>query len=266
MFQIVFITKNKVRLTRWHMEACTGGLLCTIAQHVESMSRNFHSDVVTVQVSAVNPAKAPRPPRALRITNLCGRIRHSYSLQFYNAGVEPMVIKTHNAFGLFETLLSVHGNLQTAQNRNNTLFRAGRSSSGLLLIIEHAFDPNCVHEVNMHMLVANVRLAHPVNINCQYLDARILDAPEWTGAMVVMGEEQSYMKSFKLSRVCLAWQETLLGVGRADSQLAILLNVSKSGCINIFVTIGKETPLTLGVEHTYMPMLDALVRFVDKYT
>jgi hypothetical protein len=45
-----------------------------------------------------------------------------------------------------------------------------------------------------------------------------------------------------------------------------LLNVSKSGCVNIFVTIGKETPLTLGVEHTYMPMLDALVCFVDKYT
>jgi hypothetical protein len=266
MFQIVFITKNKVRLTRWHMDCCTVGLLCTIAQHVASMSCNFHSDVVSVHVSVVNPAKAARPPRALRITNLCGRIRHSYSRQFYNYGVEPMVIKTRNAFGSFETLLSVHGNLQTAQNRNNTLFRAGRSSSGILLIIEHAFDADCVQQVNMHMLVANVRLAHPVTINCQYLDARILDAPQWTGATVVMGEEQSYMKSFKLSSVCLAWQEALLGAGRADSKLAILLNVSKSGCVNIFVTIGKETPLTLGVEHTYMPMLDALVCFVDKYT
>ena len=34
----------------------------------------------------------------------------------------------------------------------------------------------------------------------------------------------------------------------------------------VFVTIGKETPLTLGVEHTYVLMLDALVRFVDRYT
>jgi len=63
-----------------------------------------------------------------------------------------------------------------------------------------------------------------------------------------------------------AWQEALLGAGKADPKLAILLNISKSGCINLFVTIGKETPLTPGVEHAYLPMLDALVRFVDRYT
>jgi len=168
----------------------------------------------------------------------------------------------HNAFGSFETLLSVHGNLQTTQNRN----RAGRCSTGILLIIEHAFDPNCVLQVSMHMLVANVRLAHPIIIGCQYLDARLQDAVEWTSTVVVMGKEQTYMKSFKLSGLCPAWQESLLRVGQADSKLVILLNVSKSGCVNLFDTIGKETLLTPGVVHAYLPMLDALVRFVDKYT
>ena len=73
-----------------------------------------------------------------------------------------------------------------------------------------------------------------------------------------------YMKSFKLSTLRPAWQEAKLGVGQADPKLAILLNVSKSGCVNFFVTIGKATPLTPGVEHSYMPLLEALVCFVDK--
>jgi len=266
MFRIVLTNVNQVKVTRWHMDRCTMGLLCSIARYVACATENFHSRVVSVSVSVVGSDKTALPPRALRITNICGRIRHSYSPRFYNEGVAPLVIKTRNAFGSFESLLSVHGNLQTAQNRNNTLFRAGRCSVGILLIIEHAFDPQCVLQVNMHMLVANVRLAHPISIGCQYLDARIVYAEEWTASVVVMGEEQTYMKSFKLSGLSLAWQEALLGVGQADSKLAILLNVSKSGCVNIFVTIGKETPLTPGIEHAYMPMLDALVRFVDKYT
>ena len=74
------------------------------------------------------------------------------------------------------------------------------------------------------------------------------------------------MKSFKLSAVRPAWQEAMLGAGHADPKLAILLNVSKSGCVNLFVSIGKDTPLTPGVEHAYMPMLSALVGFVDRNT
>jgi len=176
------------------------------------------------------------------------------------------VLKTNNAFGCFETLLSVHGNLQTAQNRCNTLFRAGRCSRGILLIIEHAFDPACVELVNMHMLVANVRLAHPIMIACQYLDRSLHNSPRWTTTSVIMGEEQTYMKSFQLSAVSAAWQETLLGLGQSDLKLAVLVNVSKSGCVKLFVTISKETLLTPGVEHAYAPLLEALVQFVDMYT
>ena len=266
MFKIVLTTSNQVRLTRWHTDRCMLGLLRSVAQHVASVEKNFHGLVTTVAVSSLGHAKTALSPRALRITNICGRIRHSFSPRFYNAGVAPLVVKTRNAFGSFETLLSVHGNLQTAQNRNNTLFRAGRCSAGILLIIEHAFDPDCIVQVNMHMLVANVRLAHPITIGCQFLDARLQEAAEWTSTAVVMGEEQTYMKSFKLSGVSLAWQQALLGEGQADSKLAILLNVSKSGCVNLFVTIGKETALTPGVEHGYMPLLAALVGFVDRYT
>jgi len=266
MFRIVLITANNARATRWHTDTSVLMLVKAITEHTALAELHFESKVVYVGVSPVTRGKTVIAPRALRITNICGKIRHSHSNQFYNPGVLPLVRKTHNAFGSFETLLSVHGNLQTAQNRINTLFRAGRCSASILLIIEHAFDQACIVFVNMHMLVANVRLAHPITISCQFLDQRLQESDDWTSTRAVTGEEQAYMKSFKLSNVRPALQEALLGVGQADPKLAILLNVSKSGCVNIFVTIGKETPLTPGVEHGYMPLLDALVRFVDRYT
>jgi len=266
MLCIVLRTANHVRLTRWHDSASPHSLLHAVAAHVAAAQLHFESKVVAVSVARLPPGKVPQPPRALRISNICGKIRHYASAQFYNPGVAPLVRKTINAFGSFETLLSVHGNLQTAQNRKNTLFRAGRCSKHILLTIEHAFDPACVQFVNIHMLVANVRLPHPVAIGCTYLDVRLHESAHWTCTRVVVDEEQTYMKSFRLSAVCPAWQATMLGAGHVDPKLAVLLNVSKSGCVNLFVSIGKDTPLTPGVEHGYMPLLAALVDFVDRYT
>ena len=266
MRAIALRTKNGVRLTRWHAGGSLRALLHAVAAHAEAARELFESEVVAVAVTALPPGKTPPPPRALRISNICGKIGHFTSAQFYNPGVAPLVRKTVNAFGRFETLLSVHGNLQTAQNRGNTLFRAGRSSAGLLRIIEHAFNPDCVAVVNMHMLVANVRLAHPIAVGCTYLDARLRESPDWHCARAVVDEEQTYMKSFRLSAVSPAWQAALVGAERADPQLAVLLNVSKSGCVNLFVSIGQHTPLTPGVELEFMPLLAALVAFVDRYT
>jgi len=255
-----------VRLARWHDGGSLLALLHEVAGHIAAVQHNCRTEVDAVRITSLAKGKCAQPARQLRITNICGKIRHYHSAQFFNPGVLPLVRKTHNAFGCFETLLSVHGNLQTAHNRKNTLFRAGRSSASILRIIDHAFDPACIHFVNMHMLVANVRLAHPVSICCYYLEARLADCKDWTCTRVVVDEEQTYMKSFKLSAVRPAWQEEMLGAGRADPRLAVLLNVSKSGCVNLFVSIGKDTPLTPGVEHGYLPLLNALVRFVDRYT
>ena len=46
------------------------------------------------------------------------------------------------------------------------------------------------------------------------------------------------MKSFKLSQISVEWQTSLLGETLADKNLAILVNLGKSGSVNLFVTIG----------------------------
>jgi len=233
--------------------------LAAVARFVASAEKCFETPVVSVRVSACKTARLR--PTALRITNICGKIKHYHSAQFFNPGVLPFVKNTRNAFGDFETVYSVKGNLQTAQNRVNTLFRGGRCSKGILLSIDHVFDPECIEYVHMHMIVANVRLEQPINVDCLFLN----HDPRWQYRFVAKTEDQTYMKSFKLSGLCLVWQASLLGEA-ADKDLAVMVNLGKSGSVNLFVTIGQETLLAPGAEHRFTPLLNVLVELVEQST
>jgi len=263
MFRVFVTTASHVTVQRYVPETEFMPCLATVARIVAAAEARFESPVVRVRVSA---CKNPRlRPVTLRITNICGKIRHSHSAQFHNPGVLPFVKQTRNAFGDFETVYSVHGNLQTAQNRINTLFRGGRCSEDILLSIDHVFDPACVVYVHMHMVVANVRLEHPINVDCPFLDRVFQHDPRWQYRFVAKTEDQTYMKSFKLSSLCLEWQASLLGEA-ADPDLAVMVNLGKSGSVNLFVTIGRETVLVPGAEHRFTPLLDALVTLVEQCT
>ena len=261
MFRVFITTSNHITIQRYVPETQFVQCLAVVARFVAATEKRFHSPVVRVRVSACKTARLRLT--ALRITNLCGKIQHSHCAQFYNPGVLPFVKKTRNAFGNFETVYSVHGNLQTAQNRRNTLVRGGRCSKGILLSIDHVFDPECVVYVHMHMIVANVRLEHPINVDCQFLDMVFQNDPRWQYRFVAKTEDQTYMKSFKLSGLCLEWQASLLGEA-ADKDLAVMVNLGKSGSVNLFVTICQETLLAPGFEHRFMLLLHALVELVEQ--
>jgi len=261
MFRVFITTANHITIQRYVPETLFVPCLAVVARFAADAEERFHSSVVCVRVSACKTARLR--PTALRITNICGKIQHCHCAHFYNPGVLPFVKKTRNAFGNFETVYSVHSNLQTAQNRRNTLFRGGRCSKGILLSIDHVFNPDCVVYVHMHMIVSNVRLEHPIHVDCHFIDMVFQNEPRWQYRFVVKTEDQTYMKSFKLSGLCLEWQASLLGAA-ADKDLAVMVNLGKSGSVNLFVTISQETPLTPGAEHRFMPLLHALVELVEQ--
>ena len=75
MFRIVLTTDSNVRATRWQHRSCVLALLRAIAGHVADAERNFESTVIAVSVAGVAKAKQALPARALRVTNICGRIQ-----------------------------------------------------------------------------------------------------------------------------------------------------------------------------------------------
>jgi len=262
MYRVFLTSANHVKLQRFLDETCLEDCLGAVTRLVADAEERFGAPMLSVRVDLYT--KARLTPTPLRITNICGKIKHSHSIQFHNPGVLPFVKKTKNAFGVFETVYSVHGNLHTAQNRQNTLFRGGRSSDKILLSVRHVFDPASIVYIHTHMIVANVRLSHPINVDCNYLDTVFRSDARWEYRFVAKTEDQTYIKSFKLSAISPAWQAELVGEALVDKDLAVMLNLGRSGSVNLFVSIGKETPLTPSVEHQYMPLLAALVDLVDR--
>jgi len=267
LFRLLIYTNNDAKLTRYLHVSCLSDMLDEIPAYTEPVMSAFNTTIDSLSVCGVPPHKySALKPHPFKFTNICGKIKHTYSAQFHQPGVQPMVVKVQNGFGRFECLYSVHTNLLTGQNRNNTLFRGGRSSKEILGVIEHAFCEESIGNIHVHMLVANIRMTHPVTVNCCFVDKMLALATQWQCRSVCMTEDQAYMKSFKISNIKTAWQESLIKSQLVDKNLAILVNVCRSGSINLFMSIGALVPLTPDIEHEYTPVLMAVIDLIHKYT
>jgi len=261
-------TINNAQLSRFIRVDSSRTVLDQLPKMIQHVEACFESTVAFVKLAKVAPQKQRNCFRShgFRFTNICGKIHHLYSSQFFAPGVKPLVVRVVNGFGHFECLYSVHTNLLTAQNRNNTLFRGGRNCADINRVIDHAFCAEAINKVNVHMMVANVRLPHPINICCLAVDRALAGHPALTCVSMCMTEEQSYMKSIKITRVLPVFQDLYLSPALVDENMSMLINLSRSGSINIFLTVTKDVQLRDGLEHEYTPLLTEILRIVDKYT
>ena len=266
-YRLLIYTSNDAKLTRYLEVSCLSQILDEIPAYTEPVTSAFHTSIASLSVSTVPPHKSSvLKPHPFKFTNICGKIKHTYSAQFHQPGVKPMVVRVQNGFGRFECLYSVHTNLLTGQNRNNTLFRGGRNSKAIISVIEHAFCEDSIGDIHVHMMVANIRMSHPVTVKCTFVDKMLTLAPQWKCLCVCMTEDQAYMKSFKIAKIKTTWQATMIKSELVDKDLAILVNVCRSGSINLFMSIGAFVPLTPDIEHEYTPILMFVVDLIHKYT
>ena len=266
--RVFFKTAHGARLSRFLRIRNSQDVLDQLPGLIRHVEECFASVVVAATLASVPAHKHAHSVRShgFRFTNICGKIHHLYSPQFFSPGVLPLTVKVVNGFGHFECLYSVHTNLLTAQNRNNTLFRGGRCCAEINTVIQHAFSADAIDAVNVHMMVANVRMAHPICIACLAVDKALAAHPALTCVSMCMTEDQSYMKSIKITRVGTPFQNTHLPPCLVDDNMSMLVNLSRSGSVNVFLTIAKDVPLRDGLEHDYTPLLTAVLAVVDRYT
>lgn len=268
LFRVFLETRSDAKMSRYVEAATAADVLDQLPAMAFEIGACFRSAVYCAVLRHVPAARArPPPAHPLKYTNVCGRVRHLRSDQFYNPGVLPMVVKLNNAFGRFEVLYSVHTNLLTGQNRKNTLFRGGRFSGSILSTIDHAFGKDAIDSINMNMLVAHVRLAHPINVACLFLDRELAAKPHWACRKICLTEDsQAHLKSIKLTQICPTWQKTLLREDLTDVRMKILINVCRSGSVNFFLTVADGITMFDGIEHEYSPLLNEIVRMVQACT
>jgi len=123
--------------------------------------------------------------------------------EFYRPSVRALVTEAKNEFWCSNSLYSANCNLVTTRSRTNTLFWGRHDTTRILQCIEHAFVPEAVKEATVHMLVCNVRLAHPFNVLCTFINQMLKQDAFWEYVTDLLSEEQAYMKSLRLS-----WEST----------------------------------------------------------
>jgi len=260
---IVATMNNKVRICRRERVASHDDVLAVVARVGSAASDTFQSDVDTVTVCQCSQERFEKiQTRAVHFTNICGKIRHWRVAHTINPAVQPLVVRVDNNFGRFSALYGPKCNLLTTHTNTVTIFRAARSSRDIAEAIEHALTPEGIMESTVHMIVASARVSHPICMQCDYIDMVLFNDARWTARTVVKTEEGAHMKSICLSRVSAAWVASL-GTGlRVPTR--VLLNVTKNGGVNVFLSV--DDIFCEDVEHKYLPIYEAIVAIVERYT
>ena len=260
---MVLHTENHVRVNRQFCVGSHAQLLREVHAAYRSAVDCFGSEVASIDLSPCSAAKFRKTySRAVYFTNICGKVVHCHVAHTINPGVQPLVHKVVNGFGRFSALFGPHCNLLTSSTNTVTLFRAARRSRDVFSALEHAINPDSVASIALHMLVATARVAHPIILQCAFVDAVFARDDRWTAVTVLKTEEGAHMKSIALSGLSPAWVRSIADGLQVPSK--ILVNLTKNGAINMFMSI--DDAFVVDMEFKYIPLCDVLVSLVNRYT
>lgn len=255
MDEYVVRMANDVAVKRCFPRECvfaTLEALSTLIAHCKT-----HFGPVTQVIVRDRPAGVlDRHP--VRFTNICGKIDHVSHHRIYQPGVQPLVRPIKNAFGKFHGVYSKHCNLLTCTSKTSTLFRGGRNSRQIFRVIQHAIQPQNLCKMTVHMFVATARLGYGIVVASRYLNHYVAQDPRWTCTTMPYHEEMSYVNSMKLTDFDPVWIKSL-GLSAPQS---VVVNVSKNGSVNFFMTMGAGVRFTQGVEVKFRPLFVQILEVV----
>ena len=256
MHEFVVRMQNKIAVKRCFPSDCIFAALDALKTLVANCEEQYESKVELVVVRDAPAAIGHRTP--IRFTNICGKIDHVMHSRVYQPGIEPLVVNVKNAFGRFRGLYSKLGNLLTCTSKSSTLFRGGRCSKSIQRMIDHAINPQNIAKTTLHMLVATARLGYGVCIDSYYLEAYMARDSRWTCVPMALNEDMSHVKAMRLTDFDADFMQRL-GIPAPQS---VVINVSKHGSVNFFMTMAVDVDFVVGVEHTYRAFLNELLHSV----
>ena len=205
------------------------------------------------------------PASGVHFTNICGKIDHYDVTRVTPEAMQPYVKRHTDAFGTALCVYSSVCSLRTSTALTSTLYRGGGSSAQMAVVFEHAILPETIRSNTVHMLVASCRLGWPVIMRSFFLIAHLEACPHWTCTQCVDdGETQKY-HSVKLTGFDDAWLASH-GVAGPLRPSTCLVNVCRTGTVNIFISISPSIPFEVGVEERYRSMLEHIISLVAAAT
>ncbi len=256
MHEFVVRLTNGISIKRCHPSDHLLTTLAALRKLVEESEERFSGKVEHVVVR--DKPNEVLTAQGIHFVNICGKIDHLHHQKIYLPGVEPLLVPVKNSFGSFRGLYSDQCNLLTCTSKSSTLFRGARSAARVLKVVKHAINPDNISAMSVHMLVANGRLGHGVCINSYYLEHHMSRDSRWHCQSLPPNEDMSYVKSMRLSDFATEFLQSL----KVPVPRAVLINISKHGSVNFFMTMEENVPFNGQVEALFKPlfvsMLEAL--------
>ena len=193
-------------------------------------------------------------------SNMCGKIMHHPHPNLVREGVRPLFQRIQNGFGRFDALYSRYCNLIMYDNRECTLFRGGRDTAEIDLVIRHSICDSCILSNTMHMMVASSGSGRSISMRCNYMLAMLTSDTRWKANAQECVENES-CRNFRLHNFDSAWLETLCP-GDICRPKTILLSVSIAGNINLFITPEQPVVFEVGVEAKILPIVSFFCAFI----
>jgi len=260
---VVINTENRVRILRRFCVDTHEQLLWKVQAAHNAAAEAFGSDISCIDISESTQDKYEKNyARDVYFANICGKVVHCHAAWTINPAMRPLVCKVANGFGNFSALFGPHCNLLTSSTNTVTLFRAARHSRDVSTAIEHALNADSIYSITVHMLVATARIAHPICLQCTYVDRVFAQDGRWTARTVVKTEEGVHMKSIALSLFDKEWVKSIDVNLKVPSK--ILVNMTKNGAVNMFMSI--EDTFINDIENKYIPLYRIIVEIVCKFT
>lgn len=223
---------------------------------VQKDLHRFESQIRDVRL--VECSHAAKPAHATVYTNICGKITHVPGAQIYQDGVRSFVATCTDGFGKSTNLFSPHCNLSTHEKNTATLFRGATSTHAVQTVIDHAICSEAIDKITVHMLVATARLGWNVSMHCYYIEHDLTRDPRWKASPIAMLDHMSYMKSVRI----VDFAPSLEAEFGVPPPRAVVLNISKHGCVNFFLTMPERCAFFPGLELAYTPFCEMLLETV----
>lgn len=258
---IVIVTADTARFVRRvPVDVSVLEVIGALAEHVEAAGLSASS--VKTEVDSCLSCQTMLP---IYFTNICGKIDHYDVCSVTQPGIQPYVKDHTDAFGSALCIYSKECSLRINKALTNTLFRGGGSTAGIAQVIRHAILPETVRDISVHMIVASARLGWPVFMHEQFLVSKFQDCKDWQcQENIIDGEMQKY-HSLKLHSFDGDWMRRM-GLEDKHRPQSCLLNICRTGTVNMFLSISPGVPFEEDLETRYTLMLNAITDYIKRFT
>ena len=203
------------------------------------------------------------PKTTVRFSNICVKIEHYDTTVVHRNEVASYSTKLMDGFGEFFVINSKFGNIRTSAALTSSSIRAARCTADLHQLIVHAFVPECIRFVRVHMMIATKSLGHPIIIHGCHAVSSLQEHPNWRGRVRVLDEEVGRRQCLEITWLNPEWLEKL-SMPATPSQC--IINLYRNGLVNVFLAFSPGPSFEVGLEQKFIPFLNELFSAVDMCT